>query len=96
MPYQFKCSFHCPQPDKITKIIFSIICKQYFVVYLNGKEVARNKAPTTTCEHIDLTAYKSNLQAGNNKILIELQQMELEIPTAHDEHMLFMVELNLE
>ena len=96
MPYQFRCSFHCPQPEKTTKISFSIICKNYFVCYLNGKEVARNKAPTT-CENIDLTAYKSNLQAGNNEILIELQQIELQqIPTADNEYMLFMAELVLE
>ena len=94
MPYQFKCSFYCPQPEKITKIILSIICENAFIGYLNGKEIARNKAPTT-CEYIDLSAYKSNLQARDNEILIELQQLELQIPAADNECILFMVELIL-
>ena len=95
MPYQFRCSFHCPQPEKTTKILFSIICENYFICYLNGKEVARNKAPTTS-EYIDLTTYKSNLQAGNNEILIELQEIELQqISSDSNDYMLFMAELVL-
>ena len=93
MPYQFKCSFHCTKPERITKIIFSIVCKQYFVVYLNGKKVARKKTPITY-EQIDLTAYKSNLQAGENEILIELHQI-IETLTDDNEYMLFMVQLTL-
>ncbi|ACV63387.1 hypothetical protein Dtox_2594 [Desulfofarcimen acetoxidans DSM 771] len=112
MPYQFNCSFHCTEPEKINRITFAIICKSSFIGYLNGKEVVRSDKISTECNYIDLTDYKNNLQVGDNEILIELQQMDFQqidtqqmnlaqielrqLPIAGKDHMLFMAELILE
>lgn len=64
-----RCAFVVNNPDKVTRIILSLVSDGPFVAHINGIEVFRSREKVT--EAIDISGFADELFAGTNVLAIE-------------------------